>query len=203
MSSSVLIPLLKKNNVWHILFEVRSASIAQGGEVCFPGGHMEPGESAEAAAIRETAEELLISKDRISDVRPSKSVTGPHGRDVAAFSGILSDYAGTYSKDEVDHIFTVPLEELQEMKPSVYPAEYRIHLPENFPYDKIPGGRHYPWAAISRNLYFYEAEGHVIWGLTGEILYRFLELSHSLHTKTVFRTHLSGTIQPSDEVKDI
>lgn len=203
MSSSVLIPLLKRNNTWHILFEVRSASIAQGGEVCFPGGHIESGESAEAAAIRETAEELRISEDQISVVGSSEPAAGPHGRDVSAFYGILNNYDGTYSKEEVDHIFTVPLEELQEMQPAVYPAEYRIHLPENFPYEKIPGGRNYPWAAISRNLYFYEAEGHVIWGLTGELLYRFLKLSQSLHRKAVFRTHLFGIIQSSDEVKDI
>lgn len=37
--SAVLIPLIKKNDGYHILFEVRSNKLSQQpGEICFPGG---------------------------------------------------------------------------------------------------------------------------------------------------------------------
>ena len=35
---SVILPLVEQNDELCILFEVRSAAISQGGEVCFPGG---------------------------------------------------------------------------------------------------------------------------------------------------------------------
>ena len=38
---------------WQVLFEVRAAGISQPGEVCFPGGRIEPGETPEEAALRE------------------------------------------------------------------------------------------------------------------------------------------------------
>ena len=45
----------------HLLFEVRADTLdRQPGEVCFPGGHMESGETPAACALRETEEELSI-----------------------------------------------------------------------------------------------------------------------------------------------
>ena len=57
--ASVLIPLLQVRGEWNILFEVRNPGITQGGEICFPGGRVEPGEKPSDAAVRETQEELL------------------------------------------------------------------------------------------------------------------------------------------------
>ena len=50
--SAVLVPLVEKDGVWHLLYEVRSSTIRQGGEVCFPGGHREAGESIVDCALR-------------------------------------------------------------------------------------------------------------------------------------------------------
>ncbi|MDO8550101.1 MAG: CoA pyrophosphatase, partial [Ignavibacteria bacterium] len=36
-NSSVLIPFVKINSIYHLLFEKRAANIRQGGEVSFPG----------------------------------------------------------------------------------------------------------------------------------------------------------------------
>ena len=58
--TAVLIPLVEKEGQLHVLFELRSANVAQGGEVSFPGGHLEPGEDAAQAVVREACEELLV-----------------------------------------------------------------------------------------------------------------------------------------------
>ena len=52
-SFAVLIPLIKKEDGYHVLFEVRAKHLnKQPGEVCFPGGKVEPGESTYEAAVR-------------------------------------------------------------------------------------------------------------------------------------------------------
>ena len=107
--NAVLIPLVEKEGEIHILFEVRQAGIRQGGEICFPGGMIEEGETAEEAAVRETAEELLIPEEKIEVIAPMHIMSGPGGARIYSCLGILHEYQGTYSIQEVDHTFTVPL----------------------------------------------------------------------------------------------
>ena len=65
-SSAVLIPVIMKADGYHILYEVRAAKLrTQPGEICFPGGRIEPGEDPGEAAVREAMEELLIRRDQI------------------------------------------------------------------------------------------------------------------------------------------
>ena len=50
-SYAVLCPLVERPDGLHLLFEVRSAALhRQPGEVCFPGGRMEAGETPEQCA---------------------------------------------------------------------------------------------------------------------------------------------------------
>ena len=64
--SAVLIPLIQKDDGYHILFEVRSKKLQhQPGEVCFPGGRVEERETTLEAAVRETKEELLIDDSQL------------------------------------------------------------------------------------------------------------------------------------------
>ena len=63
---AVLCPLVERPEGLHLLFEVRSTTVRQAGETCFPGGRMEPGEAPDACALRETEEELAIPPPRSS-----------------------------------------------------------------------------------------------------------------------------------------
>ena len=57
--ASVLIPIVKKDNMHYILFQVRSKNLkSQPNEISFPGGKIENNESPLDAVIRETCEEL-------------------------------------------------------------------------------------------------------------------------------------------------
>ncbi len=67
-SAAVLIPLIKTNEQWHILY-IRRASNQHdrhSGQVAFPGGSAEQSDTSAAnTALRETEEEIGISADRI------------------------------------------------------------------------------------------------------------------------------------------
>ena len=58
---AVLVPLIEKDGEAALLLEVRSKDIRQPGDVCFPGGRVEEGESFQETALRETEEEIGIS----------------------------------------------------------------------------------------------------------------------------------------------
>ena len=172
--NAVLIPLIEKEGELCILFEVRQAGIRQGGEICFPGGMIEAHETAEEAAVRETAEELLIPEENIEVIAPMHMIGGPGGAELSSCLGILHGYTGTFSKREVDHVFTVSLSWFASHAPRICDGAMAVDLAEDFPYELIPGGRDYPWHRIPRRFYFYESEGGVIWGITAELLYHAL-----------------------------
>lgn len=56
---AVILPVIEKAEDLHILFEVRSQRMRrQPGEVCFPGGKIDSGETPQEAALREMHEEM-------------------------------------------------------------------------------------------------------------------------------------------------
>ena len=131
---AVLIPWVKTEYGDALLLEVRSDKVRQPGEICFPGGRIEDGESPLEAAIRETTEELGITSDRIRICpEPVIEVMGD-GRVVYSVEavldiGVASSDAGeafpdcgglSISYDEVADVFLVPRKWLEENPPVFY-----------------------------------------------------------------------------------
>lgn len=110
---SVLLPLVEKDREVHVLFEVRARNMKQQpGEVCFPGGMIEEGETARDCAIRETCEELGITENKIKVFCELDGSRNNAGFMIYCFLGsieykTLSDMK--LSKAEVDTTFLVPL----------------------------------------------------------------------------------------------
>ncbi len=154
--AAVLLPLVPTGEGYDLLFEKRSPDIVQGGEICFPGGSVEDGESPQEAAERETKEELLLPESGVTVLCPLHVIQGPGGRKVTSFLGILSDYHDTFSTDEVEKVLRLPLADLLEQDPVIAEADATPRLPEDFPFFRIPGGRDYPWQHVKKRCYFYD-----------------------------------------------
>ncbi|MDD7305494.1 MAG: CoA pyrophosphatase [Peptoniphilaceae bacterium] len=172
---AVFIPIIKVDGKNHILFEVRSSIVAQPGEVSFPGGSLEENEDFKMAAIRETREELNLHEKDIDFLGYSSMTMTRNNRHIKAFYGRLNKSLEEISYNmEVEKLFTVDINYLLKNPPQRYKAEYKMIFPDDFPFEKIPGGEEYNFYPLYHYMYFYDTKP-VIWGLTAELLKDFME----------------------------
>jgi len=168
---AVLIPHIETAEGDALLLEVRSHKIRQPGEVCFPGGRVEPGETVVEAAARETCEELGITADRIevlSELDPLIMGDGRTVNPVAARIHIADLEELRLSEDEVAEVFLLPLAWLEAKPPTHF--DLSIMADEELP-DKLLGylsnyGSYRHTGATG----YLEYDGHGIWGLTARII---------------------------------
>jgi len=170
---AVLCPVLERPEGLHVLLEVRAPGLKQGGEVCFPGGRAEPGETFEACALRETFEELAIPPQEIELIGKTDFLCQPGRSLIQPVLGLVSP-AGCAaihpSPHEVAEVFTVPLEFLRNTEPERYTYQLKAQIPEDFPYDAVGIPRDYRWNGGEAEVPIWHYQGHVIWGMTGRIL---------------------------------
>ena len=175
--SAVLLPLVRREDGWHILFEKRASGLArQPGEICFPGGRVEEGESFRDAALRETMEELLIREDQIEIIADLDPVMGPSGASIWPFAAVIHDYGDSCSPDEVEAVFTVPLQWFIDHEPEKHTTELTTVPGKDFPYELIPGGKNYPWRRKKNTVVFYRTRGGILWGVTARMTYDFIRI---------------------------
>lgn len=178
-SAAVLVPLVREIDQLAILFEIRSSHLSwQPGEICFPGGGIEAKDASPlSAAVRETSEELGFTASQIQILGALDEVVSPIGVRLYPFVGYVTDaHHIIVSKDEVAEVFTVPLEFLLAAKPIIGHMERGTRPLADFPFDLLP---EYSADWKSRKNYqvlFYKYGQHVIWGLTAQVLYSFLEV---------------------------
>lgn len=172
----------------HILYEVRSPKLdRQPGEVCFPGGLIEDGETPLQAALRETREEIGIGSEDIEIICKLDSVHSTSGSQIHVFLGILQEDAEEkirINRDEVSEVFTVSVSELMDTSPEMYKSRLMQEPDPDFPYQKVTGGRTYPWRSGTSPVPVYDVnartpEGRtvpkIVWGLTGRITRQFID----------------------------
>lgn len=181
---AVLIPLVQANGQWKVIFELRSMNLnTQPGEISFPGGQVEEGESHKEAAIRETIEELRIEEKCIEVLGELDYLISHSNISIHCFVGIISDVnLGNIlpNPDEVDHIFTVPLEYFIENEPKEYSLDLETKYNSEFPYNLIPNGKDYKFRNIVNRIYFYEYEDYIIWGYTAKMMKNFIDIVRDL-----------------------
>ncbi|GGE45571.1 coenzyme A pyrophosphatase [Pullulanibacillus camelliae] len=176
VKAAVLIPLIKKNDEWELLFEVRSRRLkSQPGDICFPGGKQEDSDNdLQQTAIRETSEELGIPMTSIQVLGPLDRYVPSSRIIIYPYVGIINTHDFHISKNEVDEIFTVPMSWLLEATPDVHRILFEPQPPEDFPYERIALGKEYKWKPRQLDELFYHYGNHSVWGMTARILQHFI-----------------------------
>ncbi len=190
-NAAVLIPLVELDGKVHILFHVRADHIRQGGEVAFPGGMAEPEDngSYERTAVRETEEEMGLPTNKIEPIGYIGTYVAHSDVTIDVFVGVLKikSLDELEPSEEVATVFTVPLDEMLAMTPDIHTINMRIKQEftdesgdEPVPLDiealGLPERYQHPYYNRKRKVYFYRYEDKTIWGMTGEMMYEFLEL---------------------------
>lgn len=178
--SAVIIPLVEINGEINLLFEVRSKRLkSQPGDICFPGGQIENGETPKEAALREVEEELGL-KD-IDVINELDTVILNNAIIIHPFLAIVKKSEElNLNKCEVDHVFYVPLSEVMNDNPLEVSNKLILQRGEDFPYDLIEAGKNYKFKEGKSRTVFYKYKEYVIWGITGEMLKNFLDRIKSL-----------------------
>jgi 8-oxo-dGTP pyrophosphatase MutT (NUDIX family) len=113
----IILTFNKNDTAPSVLLTLRSGNLnSHKGQISFPGGHLENGESSTEAALREANEEIgLISENikiigKLSDlyVPPSKSLISP----ILCYQ--INEQEWKINPDEVDELFFVSLNTLLE-----------------------------------------------------------------------------------------
>lgn len=152
-AAAVLVLLYPREDRWHVPFTLRPQHLPDhAGQVCFPGGALNPGESPEQAAIREFHEE--VGAENVAPlIIGSLSPIYVHVSNfrVDPFVAVC-DQCPTFTANpaEVDEILEVPLDHLLD------PASLASHVRSHD--DHCYNAPHFCWLS------------HQIWGATCLIL---------------------------------
>lgn len=172
-SYAVLCPLVERPDGLHLLFEVRARNLSQGGEVCFPGGRMEAGETPAQCALRETEEELSIPAAEVSLLGTPDFICNQMGFLLRPVLGLVSPAgfaALRPSPAEVAEVFTAPLSFFAETAPEPWRYELVPQVPEAFPYESVGIPRDYAWNHGWVDVPVWYWQGHAVWGMTARLV---------------------------------
>ncbi|WP_069997341.1 NUDIX hydrolase [Cellulosilyticum sp. I15G10I2] len=187
LNSAVLVLLMVLDEEYHFVFQKRSQTIRQGGEICFPGGKYDKrlDKNTQDTALRETAEEIGVLPDQITIIGALDLVIAPIGVIVEPYLGLTEQTdinKFDINTDEVERIFTLPVSFFKNTPPQVYQTQVKVHpsyIDEQgkeimlFPGRTLGIGDHYikPWGNGRNTIFVYQTEEGVIWGLTARIIY--------------------------------
>jgi len=156
--AAVLVALFAEDGEARVILTRRAAHLrSHRGEVSFPGGRLDAGESAEHGAVREAAEEVGLDPTGIELVgRLSRLGTVSSGTTITPVVAVLAGRPRLVANPtEVEHVFDVSLAELAD--PGVFREEH--------------------WAILGRDpfpVWFFELPADTVWGATARILVELL-----------------------------
>lgn len=180
--AAVLCLLTEQDGQAQVVLEVRSRRLShQPGEICFPGGGIEEGESPLDCALRETEEELGLSRRDIHVICPLDPIVHSSGQRVHPFLGYAEkvDFR-LFQEEEVAEVFTVPLDWFRDTPPILD----RYTMTPDLDHSPQPLRDFLPHYHRERPTVIWTWENKVIWGLTAKILLRLTELLRSRPSST-------------------
>lgn len=166
----------KKDENPEIVFEVRGKTILQPGDICLPGGKIEDGESIIDCALRETEEEIGLSREKIKILGRFDSMLEVNRIRMHTVVGAVKkeNLKGlNICEYEVQEVFTVPLSFFKENEPDYFRGNI-VQDDTGFPYEKHGIDPDYKWRKAYQDLYFWHYGDKTIWGLTAAIIQWFV-----------------------------
>lgn len=159
--AAVLLPLVKRNLEWHLLYIRRTSSKfdRHSGQVAFPGGAVELADAnLENTALREAHEEVGINPKDVRILGRLRSLITISNFHLSPIVGVLPwPYSITPSPNEVEHTFTIPLNWLANSSNHVLKTR------------EIPGSDE-----KIEIVYFNKFKGELLWGVSARITLGFL-----------------------------
>jgi 8-oxo-dGTP pyrophosphatase MutT (NUDIX family) len=150
--AAVLLPIVNRPRGLTVLLTLRASDLrAHSGQVAFPGGKIDPGETPLDAALREAREEIGLEKRFVEPLGwLDPYFTGTGFRVAPLVALVEPSFALRINGLEVDEVFETPLAFLMN------PANHRLDERE--------------WQGRRRQFYAIPHEGRYIWGATAGIL---------------------------------
>jgi 8-oxo-dGTP pyrophosphatase MutT (NUDIX family) len=155
-SAAVLLPIVERPGGLTVLLTLRSSDLrAHSGQVAFPGGKIDAGETPREAALREAEEEIGLEGRFIEPLGwLDPYFTGTGFRVAPLVALVEPSFALEVNKLEVDEVFETPFAFL--MNPANHLLEDREWMGRRRKYYAMPHEGRYIWGAtagILRNLY--------------------------------------------------
>ena len=158
VDAAVLIALTRET-VPRMILTLRAGHMnSHAGEVAFPGGKCDATDaSVIATALREADEEIGLSPDKVKVIGELGVFTSRIGLKVRPVIGMIDELPVlTPNPDEIESIFTVPLDHFLNHQPSYEHKIKFMGLPITVP--------------------SYDYQGYMIWGLTGYMIVELMRL---------------------------
>ena len=150
LRAAVMVPLLQTEEGWSLLFEVRASSLTwQPGEICFPGGKIDPEDITFAdTAMRETCEELALCKEQIQLVGALDYIVTQIGVILYPYVGVVKEPTAIRPSDaEVAEVFEVPFSFL--MDAANHQRRTLLYRGSPRQYIAMPYGDYFIWGATA------------------------------------------------------
>ena len=148
--AAVLVPLVERAEGFTVLFTQRTAALkSHAGQISFPGGRLEHGDTdAEAAALRESREEIGLDREKVEVLGRLDPYVTVTGYDVTPIVGAVKPPLNvTPGPAEVAEIFEVPLSFF--LDPANHQRHSRLAGGVTRAYYAIPYGDRYIWGATA------------------------------------------------------
>jgi 8-oxo-dGTP pyrophosphatase MutT (NUDIX family) len=164
--AAVLVALFEEDGEARVILTVRSGRLrSHTGEVAFPGGRVEQGESVVEAALREASEEVALDPQQVTVIRALTAMpTISSNTTMTPIVGTLGSRPSLRpSPAEVDRIFDVALSEL--VADDAFHEEWWSvpgrTAPAGFPDGEFP-------------VWFFDVADETVWGATARTLVELL-----------------------------
>ncbi|MGH6620299.1 MAG: CoA pyrophosphatase, partial [Alphaproteobacteria bacterium] len=147
---AVLVPIVERREGLTVLLTQRTDHLsAHAGQISFPGGRLEATDAGlEAAALRETEEEVGLRRDRIEVVGQLDLYVTRTGFEVTPVVGIVTPpFSLTPDPFEVADVFEVPLPFI--IDPANHLKQSRLHNGIQRQFYVLPYDNRYIWGATA------------------------------------------------------